>query len=66
MPKLTHLAYIVTPVELKSGTKSIWRPIEAVWPHKKGGGFDLVIPAGISVTGRVVCLEPKAEKPDTE
>jgi hypothetical protein len=28
-------------------------PRSAVWPHKNGRGFDVVIPEGISLTGRV-------------
>jgi hypothetical protein len=31
---------------------------------KNGNGFDVVIPDGISVTGRIVCREPKADEAD--
>ncbi len=41
---------------------SYWREVGAVWPHGKGDGFDLVIPEGISVTGRIVCTKPKEKK----
>jgi hypothetical protein len=34
--------------------------IGAIWPHKNGEGFDLVIPSGLSVTGRIVCTKRKA------
>ena len=30
----------------------------SVWPHKSGKGFDLLIPEGISISGRIVCTEP--------
>jgi hypothetical protein len=40
------------------------RRVGAVWPHPKGGGgFDLVIDDQLSVSGRIVCTEPKDEEP---
>lgn len=57
-PVLT--AYIV--VEPGRGRKPFWHKVGAVWPHKTGNGFDVVIPTGMSVSGRIVCTEPK-EKP---
>jgi hypothetical protein len=65
MAKPTHVAYVVTDSK-EEGKKGYWREIGAVWPHKNGEGFDLVIPEGISVTGRIVCTKPKektGEKP---
>ena len=32
-----------------------------MWPHKTGKGFDLVIPEGISLSGRIVITERKYE-----
>ncbi len=63
--KPTHTAYIVT--EPKEGTdrKAIWHEVGAVWPHKTGEGFDIVIPPGLSVTGRLVCTKRKASEPAT-
>ena len=57
--KPTHTAYIVT--EAKEGTdrKAQWHEIGAIWPHSKGKGFDLVVPPGLSITGRIVCIERK-------
>ena len=58
MSRPTHIAYIVT--EPKDDERSsFWRPIGAVWPHKSGNGFDVVIAEQISVTGRIVCRERK-------
>ncbi len=57
--KPTHVAYIVTNPKEGSDKKAVWREVGAVWPHKNGGGFDVVIPEGISVSGRVVCTVPK-------
>jgi hypothetical protein len=62
-PKPTRTAYIVTEPKEGSDRKAQWHPIGAVWPHKNGDGFDIVIPAGLSVTGRIVCLKPKATEP---
>jgi hypothetical protein len=65
--KPTHSAYIVINPPEGSGRKAIWHEVGAVWPHKNGNGFDLVIPAGMSVSGRIVCTERKektAEQPE--
>jgi hypothetical protein len=54
----SHRAYVVSTPK-KEGNKGIWTEIGAVWSHKNGKGFDLVIREGISVSGRIVCTEPK-------
>jgi hypothetical protein len=36
--------------------------VGAIWPHKNGNGFDLVIPAWLSVAGRIVCVERKDQQ----
>ncbi len=61
--KPTHTAYVV--ISPKEGTekKGFWHEVGSVWPHKNGNGFDVVIPEGISVSGRIVCTERK-EKPE--
>lgn len=61
--KPTHTAYIVAEPKEGSDRKATWHEIGAVWPHKSGEGFDIVIPAGISVTGRIVCTKRKAPEP---
>jgi hypothetical protein len=63
--KPTHIAYVVIPPKEGSEKKAIWRRVGSVFPHGKGNGFDVVIPAGISVTGRITCTEPK-EWPDEQ
>jgi len=55
----THTAYVVIEPKEGSDWKATWHEVGAVWPHKNGNGFDLVIPAGISVSGRIVCTERK-------
>ncbi len=59
MTKPSLVAYIVT--EPKEGTdkKAFWHRVGSVWPHKSGLGFDLVIPSGMSLSGRIVCVPPK-------
>ena len=61
--KPTHTAYIVT--EPKEGTdrKGIWHEVGAVWLDKSNEGFDLIIPTGLSVTGRIVCTKRKEPQP---
>lgn len=56
--KPTHTAYVVTG----KGKKANWHEVGAVWVHKDGSGFDLVIHAGISVSGRIVCRERKVRE----
>jgi hypothetical protein len=64
MSKPSHIAYVVADPKEGSEKKSMWREVGAVWPHKKGSGFDLVIYGQISVGGRIVCTERK-EKTET-
>ena len=59
MSKPTHFAYVVTEPKEGSDQKSFWHRVGSVFPHKSGKGFDVVIPDGISVTGRITCREPK-------
>jgi hypothetical protein len=61
MTKPTHTAYIVIDPKEGSEKKAKWVEVGAVWPHKKGEGFDVVIPPGLSVSGRIVCMPPKAD-----
>jgi hypothetical protein len=56
--KPTHRAYVVGSPK-KEGDKGIWTEIGAVWAHKNGKGFDVVLREGIAVSGRIVCTEPK-------
>jgi hypothetical protein len=67
--KPTHIAYVVTDPKEGSDRKAIWHRVGSIWPHKNGKGFDLVIPEGISLSGRIVCTEPKErsdEQPEAD
>mgnify|MGYP005821141999 CR=1 FL=1 len=55
--KPTHTAYVVIEPKEGSDRKANWIEVGAIWPHKSGKGFDLVIPAGLSLQGRIVCRE---------
>jgi len=58
--KPSHRAYVVTQPKEGTDQKGFWHEIGVVWPHKSGGkGFDIVIHEGISVSGRIVCTEPR-------
>ena len=63
--KPTHTAYIVTDAKEGRDKKATWHTIGAVFRHSKGNGFDLMIPAGVSVSGRIVCIERNAESEET-
>ncbi len=56
-PKPSHTAYIVIGAKKGGDKKANWREVGAVWPHKNGNGFDVVIPGSICVGGRIVCIE---------
>jgi hypothetical protein len=62
--KPTHTAYIVSEPREGSDRKAIWHEVGAVWPHKNGDGFDILIPAGLSVSGRLVCRKRKEPTPE--
>ena len=67
MSKPTHIAYVVTDPKEGSERKAIWREVGAIWPHKNGTGFDLVLIDQLSVSGRIVCTERKVKPAeDTE
>lgn len=61
--KPTHTAYVVTQPEEGSEAKAQWYPVGVIWPHSKSNGFDLVIPPGVTVSGRIVCTERKEKEP---
>jgi hypothetical protein len=63
MSKPTHTAFVVNKRK-DDETKKDWREVGAVWPHKKGSGFDVVLFDQLSVSGRIVCTERK-DKPET-
>lgn len=61
MTKPSHRAYLVETLPEGSDRKPRWIEVGVIWPHKQGQGFDLVIPAGMAVSGRIVCVPPKDE-----
>lgn len=66
MSKPTHTAYVVIAPREGSERKASWKEVGAVWPHKSGSGFDLVIPEGISLSGRIVIIERKDQAREPE
>ena len=65
MSKPSHIAYVVT--ERKNNPeKKDWRRVGAVWPHSKGGGFDVVIYDQLAVSGRITCTVPKDDEAPEE
>ena len=59
MGKPSHIAYVVSEPKEGSDKKPVWLELGAIWPHKNGTGFDLVLNDQISVSGRIVCTERK-------
>ena len=58
-PTLT--AFIVTDAPEGSDKKAQWFEIAKVWEHKDKGGFDVVLPPGVTVSGRVIVRRNKAK-----
>jgi len=65
MSKPTHIAYVVADAKEGKDKKSMWREVGAVWPHKNGKGFDVVVYDQVAISGRIVCTERK-DKPAAE
>ncbi len=57
--KPTHIAYIAPPAKEGSPKKLRWHEVGVVWPHKNGQGFDVVIHEGMSIYGKIICVERK-------
>ena len=55
----SHLAYVVTESNAGGKRRSHWHRVGAVWSHKDGVGFDVVLAEGIAVNGRIVCTVPR-------
>ena len=60
--KPSHRAYVVSKAKEGSDQKGFWHEVGVVFAHSKGTGFDLVVYEGISVSGRIVCTEPKEKE----
>jgi hypothetical protein len=64
--KPTYTAYVVTDPKEGTDRKAQWHEVGAIWPHKNGTGFDLVIPPGVTLSGRIVCMPRKDKEPIAE
>jgi hypothetical protein len=59
----THTAFVVSDAPEGSDKKAQWFEIAKVWTHNDKDGFDIVLPPGVTVAGRLVIRRNKA-KPD--
>ena len=64
--KPSHVAYVVSDPKEGTDGKAQWHRVGTIWPHKSGTGFDLVIPPGVTLSGRIVCVPPKEREPAAE
>ena len=64
--KPTHIAYVVTEPKEGSDRKAAWHEVGTIWQHKNGEGFDVVIPTGLSLSGRIVCTKRREKPRDDE
>jgi hypothetical protein len=60
--KPSHRAFVVRTAHHGSNEKVVWTEIGAVWPHKNGAGFDLVVHDQIAASGRIVCMPHKGRE----
>jgi hypothetical protein len=56
----THRAYTVIKRE---GQDDYWLNLGLVFPHKDGGGFNIVLQA-VPLDGKIVCREVSADDPE--
>ena len=54
-----HTALIVTDVPEGSNKKPQWFEIAKVWDHKDKGGFDVVLPPSVTVSGKLTIRRNK-------
>lgn len=45
--------------------KTYWHNVGSAFPHRSGKGFNLVIPEGVSISGRVMMLERDQKAPES-
>jgi hypothetical protein len=64
--KPSHIAYVIAEPTDGSDRKAQWHQVGAIWPHKTGPGFDLMIPPGVTLSGRIVCTVRKDKEPIAE
>ena len=62
----THTAFIVRNAREGSPEKPRWIECGAVWAHKSGNGFDLVLFDQLAVSGKIVCLVRKDRESNGE
>jgi hypothetical protein len=60
----THSAFVVVdpPEGSDRNAKARWHEIGAVWTHRDGDGFDVLIRPGISISGRLVIRERRTDQ----
>lgn len=51
----SHFVYVVTG----EGESATWTQVAAAWKHKDGDGLNIVIPAGIMISGKLVLRAAK-------
>ena len=56
----THTAFVVSDAPEGSSKKAQWFEIAKVWTHKDSGGFDIDLPPGVTISGRLVVRRNKA------
>ena len=64
MSKPIKIAYKIQQKD--PNDKPFWYQVGAVFSNKNGSGETLVIPEGISLSGRVVLMPPKEREPQQE
>ncbi|MCV6862058.1 hypothetical protein MZC50_09125 [Yersinia pestis subsp. pestis] len=66
MRKPAFNVYITNEIESNGEKRTYWTRIGAAFSHNDNPGFNIVLTPGISVSGKLVLLEPKIEPKDEE
>ena len=45
--------------------KTLWHRVGSAFPHESGKGFSLIIPEGVSISGKVLMLERGEKEPNS-
>ena len=69
MKKPTFYVYVTHCIDSHEGTgqkKNIWTKVGVAFNHNDTSGLNIMITPGISVSGKLVLLEPKDKNPETD
>lgn len=61
MKKPTYNVYVTHEIESNGEKNSYWTKVGAAFSHNEKPGLNIILTPGISVSGKLVLLEPKED-----